>query len=85
MDLLKCASKLFVETLLSADVIALGSLVVCGPNRSKIRTVNEYELSVHDRREHQAPSGLLVCKQTSEEIKEMKNVLITIYINTNLS
>lgn len=38
----------------------------------KIRTVNEYTLSVHDRREHQTPYWVLACKQTSEEIKKKK-------------
>lgn len=85
MDLWKCTSKLCIETLLFANVIAFGSLVVRGLNGSKIRTINEYTLSVHDRREHQTPYGVMVCKQTSEEIKEMQNLLITIYNNINLS
>lgn len=57
-----------VETLLLADAIAFGSLVFRGLNGSKIITVNEDTLSVHDRRKHQTPYGVLVCKQTSKEI-----------------
>lgn len=48
----KRASKQGVGTLLFVNAIAFGSLVVCGLNGTKISTVNEYTLSVHDRWAH---------------------------------
>lgn len=48
----KCASKKGVGTLLFVNAIAFGSLVFRGIIGSKISTVNEYTLSVHDRWAH---------------------------------